>query len=72
MELHAIAFLQWRMMYPTKHTQTDELEIIIQARIQNFIDGLALKAKPKNKTTNQAKINEIGKFYKQYKSVFEQ
>tara|TARA_B110000285_G_C14989851_1_gene545745 strand:+ start:412 stop:594 length:183 start_codon:yes stop_codon:yes gene_type:complete len=60
------------MMYPSKYTLTDELDILIQARIQNFIDGLALKAKPKKETIDQAKIHEIGKFYKNYKEVFDQ
>jgi hypothetical protein len=71
-EVHAIAFLQWRAMYPTKFTDPETLEELTRARITNFRDGFALKQKPKAKTQAQGKINEISKFYKQYKGVFEQ
>lgn len=45
-ELHSIAFLQWRMLYPTRYTNMEDVEELILARISNLVNGLDFDLRP--------------------------
>ena len=62
-ELHDIAFLQWRLDYPSKLKYNEqELEILIMARINKFTSNLA--------KTDKASISQETKQYSEIASDF--
>ena len=63
-ELHSIAFLQWRKMYPTRYVDLDITEDLILARINNLINGMKLDQVPLHNTIVESKIsNNFGTKY---------
>ena len=56
-ELHSIAFMQWRKMYPTRYVDLDITEELILARINNLINGLKLDQMPLPITVTESKVS---------------
>ena len=59
-ELHSIAFLQWRLMFPSKYVNKEDSEELILSRIHNLISNMNLSQKPTDATIKATKIS--GKF----------
>lgn len=54
MQMHAVAFFQWRLMYPTSYMSTRETEGLILSWIKVFTRGINLENKPMMETQRAA------------------
>ena len=55
-ELHSIAFLQWRLLYPATTVIVENVEELILARISNLVNGLDFDLRPSPETQAAAKV----------------
>lgn len=57
-ELHSIAFLQWRMLYPSDYVLKGELEDLILARLQKYKRGTRLLGRPLKATQGATTVTQ--------------
>lgn len=58
-ELHSIAFLQWRLLYPSRFVIQENVEELILSRIGNLVNGLNFEQRPTPQTLSAAKVPQI-------------
>lgn len=58
-ELHSIAFLQWRLLYPAETVIVENVEELILARISNLVNGLNFDLRPSLETQQAAKVPSV-------------
>ena len=56
-ELHSIAFLQWRLMYPSEFVNRQDIQELILARINNLNNNMNLGQRPNEETLKNSKIS---------------
>lgn len=58
-ELHSIAFLQWRLLYPAETVVVENVEELILARMSNLVNGLDFDQRPSSETQKAAKVPSV-------------